>query len=109
MSLDQFRNEARAWLGENCPQSLRTSGSYTAGGRKATYPNPDSKIWLDRMASRGWTAPTWPTEYSGGGLSPDELKVLEDEMSLINAPAPLGGHGLTMIGPAILEFGTPDQ
>ena len=109
MSLEQFRNEARDWLETNCPESLRTSGSYTAGGRKETYANPDTKIWLDRMASRGWTAPTWPTEYSGGGLSPDELKVLEDEMRRINAPAPLGGHGLTMIGPAILEFGTPDQ
>ncbi|MCE2407338.1 MAG: acyl-CoA dehydrogenase family protein [Pseudomonadales bacterium] len=109
MSLERFREQAREWLEENCPDTLRTSGSYTAGGRKATYPNPDTKIWLDRMASRGWTAPTWPSEYSGGGLSPDELRVLEDEMRRINAPAPLGGHGLTMIGPAILEFGTPDQ
>ena len=109
MSLEPFRNEARSWLEENCPESLRTSGGYTAGGRKATYPNPDTKVWLDRMASRGWTAPTWPTEYGGGGLSPEKLQVLEDEMRRINAPAPLGGHGLTMIGPAILEFGTPDQ
>ena len=109
MLLEQFRNDARNWLVENCPESLRISGTYTGGGRKATYPNPDTKVWLDRMASRGWTAPTWPTEYSGGGLSPEELQVLEDEMRRINAPAPLGGHGLTMIGPAILEFGTPDQ
>lgn len=109
MSLQGFQNETRIWLEENCPESLRISGSYTAGGRKATYPNSDTKIWLDRMASRGWTAPTWPTEYSGGGLSLEELQVLEDEMRRVNAPAPLGGHGLTMIGPAILEFGTPDQ
>ena len=109
MQLTTFRREASDWLEENCPLSLRTSASYTAGGRKASYPNPDTKLWLDRMATRGWTAPTWPTEYSGGGLSPDELHVLEDEMRRINAPAPLGGHGLTMIGPAILEFGTRDQ
>lgn len=109
MSLEAFRSDAREWLEANCPSSLKKSGSYTAGGRKETYPNPDTKIWLDRMATRGWTAPTWPSEYGGGGLSPDELQVLESEMRRINAPAPLGGHGLTMIGPAILEFGTPDQ
>ena len=109
MSLEQFKLHTRKWLDENCPGSLRTSGSYTAGGRKETYRNPDTKVWLDRMASRGWTAPTWPSEYSGGGLASDELQVLEDEMRRINAPAPLGGHGLTMIGPAILEFGTEDQ
>ena len=109
MSLEAFRSDTRAWLDSQCPDSLRKGGGYTAGGRKATYPNPDTKIWLDRMASKGWTAPTWPVEYGGGGLAPEELRVLEDEMRRINAPPPLSGHGLTMIGPAILEFGTPDQ
>ena len=109
MSIDAFRADAREWLESNCPESVRTAGFYTAGGRKATYPNPDSKLWLDRMAARGWTAPTWPTEYGGGGLLPEELRTLEDEMRRINAPSPLGGHGLTMIGPAILEFGSIDQ
>src|SRR5262249_31946249 len=39
------------------------------GGRKATYTNPEAKRWLDMMAARGWTAPTWPKEYGGGGVS----------------------------------------
>ena len=105
-----FRGEARDWLDANCPRSLRQGlGGYTAGGRKAVYANPDTKAWLDRMAERGWTAPTWPKEYGGGGLSVDELSVLDEEMRRINAPAPLSGHGLTMIGPAILEFGTDAQ
>ncbi len=109
MTLEQFRIAASDWLETNCPESIRAGGSYTAGGRKATYLNPDTKLWLDRMAMRGWTAPTWPKEYGGGGLSPTELSILEGEMRRINAPAPLSGHGLTMIGPAILEFGTPEQ
>ena len=45
------------------------------GGRNGTFKNPDSKLWLDRMASRGWTAPTWPKAYGGGGLDADENKV----------------------------------
>ena len=109
MSLDTFRAEARDWLEQNCPPTMRSSGSYTAGGRKATYPNPETKTWLDRMAERGWTAPTWPKEYSGGGLTKEEETVLAQEMNRINAASPLGGHGLTMIGPAILEFGTAEQ
>ena len=109
MSLQEFRLEARSWLEENCPPTMRTAGSYTSGGRKAVYSNPESKLWLDRMAERGWTAPTWPKEYSGGGLTKDEERVLADEMARINACAPLSGHGLTMIGPAILEFGSPEQ
>ena len=58
------------------------------------------------MAERGWTAPAWPREYGGAGLSVAETMILDEEMRRINAPAPLAGHGLTMIGPAILEFGT---
>ena len=109
MSLEDFRQDCRSWLETNCPDSLRSGGGYTAGGRKAVYHNPDTKLWLDRMAQRGWTAPTWPMEFGGGGLSKDEEQVLAREMSRINAPAPLSGHGLTMIGPAILEFGNEEQ
>ena len=106
----EFRLEAREWLEANCPDSMRRGmGGYTAGGRKAVYGNPDTKLWLDRMAERGWTAPTWPEVYGGGGLTNAELMILHEEMRRINAPAPLTGHGLTMIGPAIIEFGTDAQ
>ena len=109
MTLESFRLEARTWLDANCPPTMRSSGSYTAGGRKAIYHNPETKLWLDRMAERGWTAPTWPREYGGGGLTKDEEQVLAQEMARINAASPLSGHGLTMIGPAIVEFGTDAQ
>ena len=106
----EFRLEAREWLEANCPDSQRRGlGGYTAGGRKATYGNPDTKLWLDRMAERGWTAPTWPKEYGGGGLTNAEHMILDEEMRRLNAPAALTGHGLTMIGPAIIEFGNDAQ
>ena len=87
---------------------MRIPGGVTNGGRKAKL-GEDQRAWLDRMASKGWTAPTWPKEYGGGGLSVEEHQVLVEEMRRINARAPLAGHGLTMIGPAILEFGTEEQ
>jgi alkylation response protein AidB-like acyl-CoA dehydrogenase len=61
------------------------------------------------MAERGWTVPTWPTEYGGGGLSPDQAKILYEEMGAINARSPLMGMGTSMIGPTLLEYGTEDQ
>ena len=76
--LAQFRADTRAWLEENCPPSMRepvrSDKDATWGGRNATYANPDQKIWLDRMAARGWTVPDWPTAYGGGGLSPAEAE-----------------------------------
>jgi alkylation response protein AidB-like acyl-CoA dehydrogenase len=70
--LNTFRAETRAWLEANCPESMRTpmpEDETVWGGRKATFKHPDAKLWLDRMASRGWTAPTWPAAYGGGGRS----------------------------------------
>ncbi|MGI9219600.1 MAG: acyl-CoA dehydrogenase family protein [Woeseiaceae bacterium] len=107
--LDSFRNDTRAWLEENCPAAMRTlmtEKDVCSGGRHFKFQSDDQKIWLDRMVERGWTVPTWPTEYGGAGLSQDEAKVLREEMVRITARSPLQGMGTWMIGPAILEFGS---
>ena len=107
-----FREEARDWLQENCPPTIRRPagpGEGTGGGRRATYPNPEVKLWLDRMAEKGWTAPTWPKEYGGGGLSKEEAGILGEEMRRIRARPAHTGMGLSMIGPALLEFGSEEQ
>ena len=107
-----FRQETRAWLEENCPPSMRIAmaeNEFPGGGRRARYRNPETRLWLDRMAERGWTAPMWPAEYGGGGLTKDEAGVLSEELRRIRARTPLAGMGLSMIGPALLEFGSPEQ
>jgi alkylation response protein AidB-like acyl-CoA dehydrogenase len=110
--LEDFRQEVRAWLEENCPPSMRTpqpEEETVWGGRRATYKNPEAKLWLDRMAARGWTAPTWPPQYGGGGLSEAQNRVLQDELRRINARPPLASFGLWMLGPALLQFGNEEQ
>lgn len=111
--LEQFRQDTRAWLEENCPQSMRTpvqgfDDLYT-GGRNPEIDHPDQKIWCDVMAERGWTVPHWPSEYGGGGLNNDEVKVLRQEMAAIGARKPLDSFGISMLGPALLEFGSEAQ
>jgi alkylation response protein AidB-like acyl-CoA dehydrogenase len=59
------------------------------GGRNFNPENPDVKVWMDRMITKGWTVPTWPKEYGGAGLSADEAKILQQEMDRINARIPL--------------------
>lgn len=107
-----FREEIREWLEENCPPSIRTAmpaDEYPGGGRRAKFKNPETKIWLDRMAERGFTVPMWPKEYGGAGLSTAQNQILSEELRRLNArPAHLG-MGISMIGPALLEYGTPEQ
>jgi alkylation response protein AidB-like acyl-CoA dehydrogenase len=110
--LEAFRADTRKWLEENCPPSMRTpmpDDEVVWGGRNATFKNPESKLWLDRMGEKGWTSPEWPKEYGGGGLSRAEARVLEQEMRRIKARPPLFSFGLWMFGPALLEFGNHEQ
>ena len=112
MSLETFREETRAWLEANCPPSMRTpmpADEMPSGGRKVTYKNPETKRWMDLCAEQGFTVPTWPKEYGGAGLDADENRVLREEMARINARTPLTGMGISMIGPALLEYGNDEQ
>jgi alkylation response protein AidB-like acyl-CoA dehydrogenase len=107
--LEAFRKETRAWLEENCPPGMRKPMTSTAdicwGGRNWKFQSEDQRLWLERMAARGWTAPEWPTQYGGGGLSKEQAKILREELARIGARQPLHSFGISMIGPAILKFG----
>ena len=106
--LETFRNETREWLENNCPVEMRDLSFHWEDAHQI-YSRPEAKVWLERMAAKGWVAPTWPSEYGGGGLSSDMALVLNQEMKRIKATAPSSGMGLTMIGPTLLEFGTEEQ
>jgi acyl-CoA dehydrogenase len=112
--LDEFRAQARSWLEAHAPQAVRgvsvsAEGGGNWGGKRATYDVPEMEAWLRVMGEQGWTAPTWPTEYGGGGLSKAEAKVLAEEMKALALPPPLVGFGLEMIGPTLLRYGTEEQ
>ena len=108
-ALDDFREDTRAWLDGYCPAGARGPGDIPAGGTKLPVDDPDTQLWLDRMVEKGWTAPTWPVELGGGGLTNEESLVLVQEMQRIGARAPLTGMGVNLIGPTLLEYGTEDQ
>jgi alkylation response protein AidB-like acyl-CoA dehydrogenase len=88
---------------------IRSEEETVWGGRKAVFQDPEAKVWLERMGERGWTTPTWPKEYGGGGLSGAEAKILQEEMRSLGCRAPLMSFGITMLGPVLLEFANEEQ
>jgi len=111
--LAEFRAQTRAWLLANCPASMRepmrSEADICWGGRQFKFTCDDQRLWLQRMAERGWTVPTWPRAYGGGGLSGEEAKVLAQEMRALQCRAPLQSFGIWMLGPALLKFGNEAQ
>ncbi|HAN27660.1 MAG TPA: acyl-CoA dehydrogenase [Haliea salexigens] len=111
--LEHFRADTRAWLEENCPAAMREPvrgfDDLYMGGRNPEVDHPDQQLWCERMAQRGWTVPQWPREYGGGGLNKEEAKILQQEMARIGARRPLESFGISMLGPALLKFGSEAQ
>ncbi len=112
--LAAFREETRAWLEANCPRrdaraDARRERRLLGRAQRQVQERGARSCWMDRMAERGWTVPDWPKDYGGGGLSPAETKILKQEMARIGARNPLMSFGISMLGPALLKYGTEEQ
>jgi len=107
--VEAFRGEARSWLEANFPTSLASDPGAQLAQAMGGTPGPDAALWAGRMGGKGWGTPTWPAAYGGGGLSPAQARVLAEELAAIGARNPIGGMGVMMFGPTLLEVGTEDQ
>jgi len=106
--LESFRRDVREWLAANFPPSLKGRGAimFAEGGAPQ---DTDFLRWKKAMAEKGWGTPTWPKTYGGGGLSRAEARILQEELNRIDAFNPIGGMGVAMFGPTLLEYGTDEQ
>ena len=111
--IDTFRARTRAWLEANCPAEMRKpmtgEDDVCWGGRNASFASVAQRQWLQRMAARGWTVPTWPRDYGGGGLDAAQARALAQELRALGCRPPLYSFGIWMLGPALLKFGTEAQ
>jgi alkylation response protein AidB-like acyl-CoA dehydrogenase len=114
-NLEAFRQDVRDWIKANYPPSLHQPASLLEtdeapwGGRLTTYANPDTLVWLERMAQKGWTVPTWPPEHGGAGLADAEARVVREELKAAGCRPALFSFGLLMLAPVLREFGTEEQ
>ena len=111
--LDTFRAETRAWLEANCPTEMRdgvrNEETICWGGRNWEFISDAQRDWLNVMAAKGWTVPTWPVEYGGAGMDRAHDKILSEELVRLKARLPLQSFGIWMLGPALLAFGSHEQ
>ena len=112
-SLDRFRRETRAWLEANCPaemrQPVKSEADVCWGGKRFKFQSEAQAQWMQRMGERGWTVPTWPRDYGGGGLTHAQAAILREEMAALKCRAPLQSFGIWMLGPALLKYGSEQQ
>jgi alkylation response protein AidB-like acyl-CoA dehydrogenase len=97
-----FRAEARAWLEANVPReplpSLDTRLGFEA-----------YRKWEQTLNSGGWAMVPWPVEYGGRGANLLEWLIFEEEYYRAGAPGRVNQNGIFLLGPTIMEYGTPAQ
>ena len=75
-------------------------------------PGPEvAKKWQQLLIDNGYTARTIPKEYGGFGGEPDILKgrIIGEEFASAQVPGGMGGQGISMLVPTLLELGTEEQ
>ena len=104
---EQFRQEVKAWLGENIPEDL----AHPADDRDIAYEDYLEYRKLGRrLGDRGWLWPTAPVEYGGGGLAIDHAIVIEEELDEYELTLPpYYDSGGKLGGASVLVWGTEEQ
>lgn len=100
MSDEAFRLEARRFLEEHYPRDKR----HILGRARWA----EIKDWFFTLSRHGWLAPAWPREHGGMGLLPGKLLAWIEEQERFGA-ARVPDHGINMVGPTLLQVGTPEQ
>jgi alkylation response protein AidB-like acyl-CoA dehydrogenase len=98
-----FREEARRFIAENYPASLR--GKQDEGEELA---KEDFLSWHRVLAKKGWVAPAWPKEYGGPGWTTVQRFIWSEELARADT-LPILPFGINMVGPVIYTFGTAEQ
>jgi alkylation response protein AidB-like acyl-CoA dehydrogenase len=103
-----WRQEVRAFIEREAPAIFGNAAADQAEnalfGRLGAI-----KAWRDRVAERGWIAPAWPKKYGGAEMSVIEQFIMNEEFAEAGVPANVGGFGVMMLGPTLIEHGTEEQ
>ncbi len=103
-----FREEVRTWLADHLTGEF--AGLRGFGGPGREHEAHDERIEWDRhLAAHGWTCIGWPVEHGGRGLPLSQQGIFHEEYARANAPARVNHLGEELLGPTLIELGTPAQ
>jgi alkylation response protein AidB-like acyl-CoA dehydrogenase len=102
-----FRTEVREFVQKEISQSVKEGGDGEAGlyGRPA---QERLRTVREKLAKRGWIAPAWPKEYGGASMTVMQQFIMNEEFAENRVP-PVGGMGVSMVGPTLITHGNDEQ
>ena len=103
-SLEEFRNEASAWLTNN---QLSAPPNY--GAILPPTMVEQGVAWQEKLFEDGWAGIHWPTEYGGKGLTPDHQAIWLEECARADVPPYVNMVGCILAGQGVQIYGTSEQ
>lgn len=103
-SVIAFRREIRAWLSENWTEADRATNSCRPFRDRRWNPEFSRK-----MGAAGWLGLDWPKEFGGQARNADEQLAFIEELEFAEAPTDSYMVAETIVGPAIINFGSGEQ
>ncbi len=100
---EAFRQEVRAWLATALPDNLAEKAAVDGN-----FSMDEIMQWHRILADKGWVAPNWPESVGGPGWSAAQRFIFTEELEMAGTPQ-LSPFGLAMVGPLLIQFGTPEQ
>jgi alkylation response protein AidB-like acyl-CoA dehydrogenase len=104
---EQLRKEVREFIAAHVPEQWVGEGALD--GPSATKFRVH---WRQALVAARLLAPHWPAAYGGRGLDPIEYSIVVEEFVAAGVPqypAPNDGIGISLLGPAVLAWGTEEQ
>ena len=106
--VQEFRAEVREWLADNLVgEFAKLKGLGGPGREDEAY--EEQLAWNRHLAAAGLTCLGWPVEHGGQGLSVAHRVAFYEEYAIANAPAKVNHFGEELLGPTLIEYGTPAQ
>ncbi len=98
----EFRAEVRGWMARHVPTENLDSLEGAEGFAQHV-------LWERKLAEGNWGMVTWPEDYGGRGLDLIRWLIFEEEYYRAGAPLRANQNGIFLLGPTLMEFGTPAQ
>jgi alkylation response protein AidB-like acyl-CoA dehydrogenase len=102
-----FADDARRWLEANLPSEWRRDHCWTRVEEPLWI--EIARRWQRMLFDGGWAAIAWPEEHGGRGATVVERWLFDQALDQVGAPRPPAQSYVDLIGPALLQHGTPAQ
>jgi alkylation response protein AidB-like acyl-CoA dehydrogenase len=101
-----FRGTIEDWIRDDLTEAERAPRSLAFADAEESWQR--TRAVRAKLAAKGWSAPSWPVEYGGMGLSVRQQAIFNETLAYHRIPGP-DFIAVNYVGPTLMLYGTEQQ